>query len=126
MIITHLAVAGVGRFRSRHVIDGLGPGLNVLSAPNEAGKSTLFRALRACLFYRHGSTDAEIARLKCLGAQLPAVIEVGFERDGAAYALQKSFLASRSSRLFKSGKLVAEGRPADEQMWSILGVATSA
>lgn len=122
MIVTHLAVSGVGRFRTRHVVKGLGPGLNLLSAPNEHGKSTLFRALHTCLFTRHGSSSEDIRLLSTLGAQLPATIEVGFERNGAHYQVQKSFMQSRASRLFKDGRLIAEGRPADEQVWSILGV----
>jgi DNA repair exonuclease SbcCD ATPase subunit len=123
MIITHLAVSGVGRFRSRHIVQGLGPGLNLLCAPNEAGKSTIFRALRAGLFYRHGSTEHEIKTLASLGAQLPIVVEIGFDRDGTAYRVHKSFLFNRSSRLFKAGQPIAEARVADEQVWSILGVS---
>ncbi|HEY7244877.1 MAG TPA: AAA family ATPase [Xanthobacteraceae bacterium] len=122
MVITELAVSGVGRFRLRHVVRGLGPGLNLLCAPNEAGKSTIFRALRAGLFYRHGSTDREIATLASSGAQLPVTVEVGFEHAGAAYRVHKSFLFNRGSRLFKAGQQVAEGRVADEQVWSILGL----
>ena len=123
MIITHLALEGVGRFRTRHAVRGLGPGLNLLCAPNEAGKSTIARALRACLFYRHTSTDKEISTLACLGAQLAAVIEVGFEQRDAGYTIRKSFLSNRNSKLFKSGQLAAEGREADEEVWSALGLA---
>jgi hypothetical protein len=125
MIITHLAVSGVGRFRTRHVVKGLGPGLNLLCAPNEHGKSTLFRALQACLFLRHSSETAEIRRLACLGAQIPATIEVGFERAGANYTVQKSFLTSKSSKLFKDGQLIADGPRANELVWSILGLHES-
>lgn len=122
MIITHLAVSGVGRFRTRHVVKGFGRGLNLLCAPNEYGKSTLFRALQACLFSRHTSGTEDLRALATLRAQLPASIEVGFERDGVRYRVQKAFVQSRTSRLFRNGELVAEGRPADEQLWSILGV----
>ena len=122
MIITHLAVEGVGRFRTRHAVRGLGPGLNLLCAPNEAGKSTIARALRACLFYRHTSTDREISTLACLGAQLAATIEVGFEHRDAGYTIRKSFLSSKSSKFFRSGQLAAEGRGADEEVWSTLGL----
>jgi len=122
MIVTHLAVSGVGRFRTRHVVKGLGPGLNLLCAPNEHGKSTLFRALQTCLFTRHGSSSEDIRLLSTLGAQLPASIEVGFQLNGAHYKVHKSFMQSRSSRLFKDDRLIAEGRPADEEVWRILGV----
>ena len=78
MIITHIAVEGVGRFRGRHVVRGLGPGLNLLCAPNEAGKSTIFRAVQACLFARHDSNTKETRALGSIGAQLPARVEVRF------------------------------------------------
>ncbi|NVO13466.1 MAG: AAA family ATPase [Rhodoplanes sp.] len=120
MIITHLAVDGVGRFRSRHVVRGLGPGLNLLCAPNEAGKSTLFRALQLALFARHGSKTEEMRRLACLGAEIPACIEVGFQRGGADYLVKKSFLRSTGARLYKGGTLVADGRAADEAVWAAL------
>ncbi|MBK5957471.1 hypothetical protein CCR97_04500 [Rhodoplanes elegans] len=120
MIITHLAVSGVGRFRTRHVVRGLGAGLNLLCAPNEAGKSTLFRALTLALFARHGSKTEEIRRLESLGAELPACIEVGFQRGGAAYLLKKSFLRATGAKLFKNGALVADGRAADEAVWTAL------
>lgn len=126
MIITRIAVENVGRFRARHVVRGLGPGLNLLCAPNEAGKSTIFRALQAALFARHGSKDKEIRALGCLSAELPAVVEVGFTRDGADYLVRKTFLRSPSSRLLKAGVAIAEGRAADEAAWAILGLAPGA
>jgi DNA repair exonuclease SbcCD ATPase subunit len=125
MIITHLAVSGVGRFRTRHEVKGFGPGLNLLCAPNEHGKSTLFRALHTCLFARHSSATEDIRALATLGAQLPVAIEVGFERDGVRYAVQKSFVHSRSCCLLRNGDLIAEGRPADDEVWKILGVHES-
>lgn len=126
MIITHIAVEGVGRFRARHVVRGLGPGLNLLCAPNEAGKSTIFRALQTCLFLRHDANTKDTRALACLGAQLPARIAIGFANDGIEYRVEKAFLRSTSSRFFKAGTLVAEGRAADEAVWSILGIEPGA
>lgn len=120
MIITHLAVEGVGRFRARHVVQGLGPGLNLLCAPNEAGKSTLFRALQHALFARHGSKHKDIGALACLGAELPAVVEVGFRRGSDDYLIRKSFLRSTGAKFFRAGTLVADGRAADEAVWATL------
>lgn len=120
MIIKHLAVEGVGRFRERHVVRGLGEGLNLLCAPNEAGKSTLFRALQLALFARHGSKTEEMRRLGTHAAELPACVEVGFHRGGADYLVEKSFLRSVGAKLFKNGTLVADGRAADEAVWAAL------
>lgn len=126
MIITSLALEGVGRFRSRHVVQGLGNGLNLLCAPNEAGKSTLFRALHVGLFSRFGSSGEDVRMLACLGAQLPVKIDIGFELGGAAYLVSKSFLRDQGCVLQRNNVVVAEGRAADEQTWSILGVAAAA
>ena len=126
MIITHIAVEGVGRFRTRHVVRGLGPGLNLLCAPNEAGKSTLFRALQACLFARHDSNTKETRALGCLGAQLAATVEVGFTCAGAEYRIEKSFLRGHAARLYKGGRLIADGRAADEAVWSLLDLSPGA
>ena len=122
MMITHIALEGVGRFRKRHIVAGLGPSLNLLCAPNEAGKSTIMRALRASLFARHGGTNEEIRMLGSLGAQLPATVEVGFECGDTPYLVRKSFLRSTGCTLLKAGQPFAEGRSADEQVWTILGV----
>jgi len=122
MIITHIAVEGVGRFRARHVVRGLGPGLNLLCAPNEAGKSTIFRALQTCLFFRHEANTKETRALACLGAQLAAQIAIGFTHDGTDYRVEKAFLRGSSARFFKAGRLIADGRAADEAVWSILGI----
>jgi uncharacterized protein YhaN len=46
-------VEGCGRFVDPVTVMDFEPGLNVLCAPNEAGKSTLFKAVRACLFEKH-------------------------------------------------------------------------
>ena len=52
MKITSVTLDGVGKFGTRTEIAGLGAGVNILAAGNEAGKSTMFRAVRACLFER--------------------------------------------------------------------------
>ena len=47
MHLTRLKVEQLRQFRNAYVLDGLTPGLNIFSGPNEAGKSTLVRAIRA-------------------------------------------------------------------------------
>jgi DNA repair exonuclease SbcCD ATPase subunit len=126
MIITHIAVEGVGRFRGRHVVRGLGPGLNLLCAPNEAGKSTIFRAVQACLFARHDANTKETRALGCIGAQLSARVEVGFKCGDADYRVEKAFLRSNATRLHKNDRLIAEGRAADEALWSTLDLSPGA
>ena len=50
MHLTRLRVEELRQFRQAYVLDDLTPGLNIISGPNEAGKSTLVRAIRAAFF----------------------------------------------------------------------------
>jgi DNA repair exonuclease SbcCD ATPase subunit len=122
MRLTHVAVEGCGRFAKPARIEGLGPGVNILSASNEAGKSTLFRAIRTCLFERHSSTKEEIAALATEGLSLPVIITVGFETGGKAYEIRKSFMKSKSASLICDGVETARNAEADEEVWKLLGV----
>jgi len=122
MQITRLSVAGVGRFADETVIGGFGPGVNVLAAPNEAGKSTLFRALRICIFERHKAKTKDIEALRTDRANLPVSVSVDFSQDGHAYRISKSFLRSPSASLIADGREVAKDRAADEMLWDILGI----
>jgi uncharacterized protein YhaN len=72
MLITSLSVEGIGRFANAARVDGFGAGVNVLAAGNEVGKSTLFKAIRTCLFCRHDSKTQEIRDLGSDDSQLPA------------------------------------------------------
>lgn len=122
MRITGVSVEGVGRFASGVRVAGLGPGVNVLAAENEAGKSTLFRAVRACLFERHDSSKDTLRRLASEGLTLPACVTVDFEHGGTAYTLAKKFLRGASASLSRAGVEIARGREADERTWELLGI----
>ena len=78
MKITSLSVEGAGRFGTAVSVQGLGDGVNILAAGNEAGKSTLFRAIRACLFERHSTSNKSVARLCTEGLSLPLSVSLGF------------------------------------------------
>ena len=60
LIITDLVVENFRKFDRPQRLTGLGPGLNLLAAPNEAGKSTLKAALDAALFQRLGLKAMEV------------------------------------------------------------------
>lgn len=123
MKLLHVAVEGCGRFGTPARIEGMGPGVNILSAGNEAGKSTLFRAIRTCLFERHSGTGKDIAALATEGLSLPVTITVGFEQDGRTYEITKSFLKSKSASLTCDGVITARNAEADEKVWEVLGIA---
>lgn len=122
MLIRSLAVEGIGCFTEAAQLDGLGEGVNVLAAPNESGKSTLFKAIRTCLFSRHDSKIQEIRDLASEGSQLPASVQLGFAQNGHAYLIRKSFLRSPSATLTQDGREIARGKEADEAVWDILNL----
>lgn len=122
MKITHVSVEGVGRFAQAVTISNIAPGLNVLAAPNEAGKSTLFKAVRACMFEKHTAKSEAIRDLASDGASLPVTIELGFEHLGAQYVVRKTFLSSARASLMKDGVLISGNRAADEDLHDLLGL----
>lgn len=122
MIITGVEVAGVGKFREPMRLTGFGPGVNVLAAPNEAGKSTLYRAVRACFFERHTAAHDGIRRLGSSDAALPAQVRVAFSHGGRDYEIAKSFLRSAHACLRRDGGEIAQKSTADEMLWEILGL----
>jgi chromosome segregation ATPase len=123
MLITSISVEGIGRFASAARVDGFGSGVNVLAAGNEVGKSTLFKAIRTCLFCRHDSKTQEIRDLGSDDSQLPATIELAFEHDGKRYVIKKSFLRSPSAVLTEDGREIARFAEADKAVWDILGIS---
>lgn len=122
MQISGLFVEGVGRFGLRAVVNDIGNGVNVLVAGNEAGKSTLFRALRACIFERHTTKNEYIRALQSYGANLPVTVSVNFTHDGHAYTITKSFLRSVSASFVVDGREVAKNVEADQMLWELLGI----
>ena len=123
MLITSLSVEGIGRFANTARVDGFGLGVNVLAAGNEVGKSTLFKAIRTCLFCRHDSKTQEIRDLGSDDSQLPATVQVAFEHGGKRYVISKSFLRSPSAVLTENGHEIARFAEADKAVWDILGIS---
>jgi DNA repair exonuclease SbcCD ATPase subunit len=59
MQLTRLRIEQLRQFRQPYELKDFEPGLNLFTGPNEAGKSTLVRAIRAAFFERHRSTSVE-------------------------------------------------------------------
>lgn len=125
MKLTRVAIDGVGRFGTPAHIEGLGPGVNILAAGNEAGKSTFFRAIRACLFERHGTKNDSVRNLATDGLSLPVTVTLDFDHEGVSYDITKSFLKSPAASLKRNGVEIARNREADETLWEILGLTSS-
>jgi len=123
MKITSITVDGVGKFDAKFEISGLDSGVNILSAGNEAGKSTFFKAVRACVFERHNTRNKEVMKLASDGKALPVTVSIGFEHAGQDYCITKSFIRSASARLTRGGAEIARNNEADEMLWEILGIS---
>ena len=121
MKLTRIELEGIGRFEKASV-EGLSDGVNLLAAANEAGKSTIFRAVRYCLFKRFGAADREVQSLDRDGSRMPPTVTLGFDHDGESYTLRKTFLRSKAALLTKNGTDFARDSEADEAAWEILGL----
>ncbi len=119
MKLTRLRVAELRQFRAPFELAGLRPGLNIFSGANEAGKSTLVRAIRAAFFERHRSTSVDDLRPYGDSAAAP-LVELDFEIDGTACRLTKSFLQKKRCELVLGGKRL-EGTEAEDALAERLG-----
>lgn len=90
MKICSIRLENVRQFTDAVEIAGIGPGLNVLAAPNEQGKSTIFDALHAVFFKDAKSWDKEIRALAPRVGGEPRV-EVELDRGGLRYRIAKQF-----------------------------------
>jgi len=121
MHLTGLRVHEVGLFQNAVAVDGLGPGLNVLAAPNESGKSTLMRAVDRVFRYPHASMSRDIKALQPKRGGAPW-ITCEFVIDGVAWRLTRQYLAQRSSELRRAdGGEVVRGDDVAQRLANLLG-----
>ncbi|WP_396270850.1 AAA family ATPase [Ideonella sp.] len=99
-------------------------GLNVIVGPNEAGKSSLARAIRAAFFERHRSTQVEDLRPWQDGSAAPTV-RLEFDWAHEAGVLEKSFMA-RKRCAFSLGPRQWEGVEAEDQLATLFGFSYAA
>ena len=122
MMITSITLRNVRRFVEPVTIADIGPGLNVLSARNETGKSTFFDALQACFFENHRSQNQRVKGLTPRVGGDPEVT-ICFDLDGASWTLFKCWSSSgkrKAARLAKDGVLVAQGEQAEDALASMV------
>ena len=129
MRVRRLSLRDFRRYRTLDI--DLAPGLTVIRGPNEAGKTTVQRALELALTRRATSTAAELETLRPWGAPSEArsVITVEFDQDDddgrRSGTLEKTFAGSRGTvRLDYDGQAISDPTLADQVMAELTGIPT--
>ncbi len=109
------------------------PGLTVIRGPNEAGKTSVQRALELGLTRRATSTAAEVESLRPWGAppEARSVLTIEFEQDEEdgkhVGTLEKTFAGAKGTvRLDYDGQSIADPALADQVMAELTGIPTEA
>ncbi|MBL8908553.1 MAG: hypothetical protein JNM20_17915 [Rhizobiales bacterium] len=121
MKIRAIRLREVGCFSEPVVVEGLSGGLDVLADNNEAGKSTLFRAVRTVLLEKHSTAKQDVEALRPYRGGAP-LIEIDFEIGKTAYRLRKQFLSAKSALLTDLATgAVKRNADADEEVFRLIG-----
>jgi DNA repair exonuclease SbcCD ATPase subunit len=110
----------------------LAPGLTVVRGPNEAGKSTLQRAIELALTRKPTTSAADVDGLAPWGSGAEARPWIGLsfswdDEDGVVHEgrLEKHFLGAKGTvRLEVDGEVVTDPVRADERLAELSGVPT--
>ena len=132
MRITSLALHDLRRYRDRQI--DLAPGLTVVRGPNEAGKSTIQRAIELALTRKVTSTAADIDTLVSWdgGPDARSAVGMTFEYDSESGEpmqgrLEKQFRGARGQVKLQLGdEVITDPALADEKLAAISGVPTEA
>nr|WP_321984575.1 AAA family ATPase [uncultured Lichenicoccus sp.] len=126
MKLRSLELSGFRKFDQPVRLAGLADGINVLSAPNEFGKSTLLDAIRGVLFERHSSNAQAVKRMQHWRGRISPVIALGFEWSGGLHRIEKRFLHREPyARLTLPDGARHEGDAAEEALQALLGFRPS-
>jgi DNA repair exonuclease SbcCD ATPase subunit len=132
MRITRLSVRDFRRYREFEV--PLAPGLTIIHGPNEAGKTTIQRALELVLTKKATSNAAEMDGLRSWDAPLDArpVIAIDFEVDDEESGVQhgsveKAFRGAKGTvTLDVNGQVITDPTLADQALAELTGIPTEA
>ncbi|NNU17370.1 hypothetical protein HK107_13645 [Parvularcula sp. ZS-1/3] len=95
MKIEALRVRNLRKFGAKGLaIENFAPGINLLARPNEFGKSALFDALRAGLFFKPTANNRETRALKPEAGGDP-LVEIDLSSQQGSFRVRKHFMGSR-------------------------------
>ncbi|CEA06126.1 Chromosome partition protein Smc [Pseudomonas saudimassiliensis] len=123
MKLQQLRISQFRQFREPLSISGFGPGLNLICGPNESGKSTLVRAIRAAFFERHSSGTLTDLRPWGDSGAAPEV-ELSFSHGAQQWQLSKRFLQRKRCDLTVDGERLS-GDEAEERLAGMLGFSVA-
>jgi len=110
MKLRAITMSDIRQFSTPVTVQGIGDGLNVLSAPNESGKSTLFDAILAMFFTPHTSSKINSLRPD-IGGNPEITVEI--EANGAPHRLHKRWGRGKKAEVWRDGRLIAKGDDAE-------------
>lgn len=120
MRLAAVRLSEVGHFRSGVALEGLSGRLDVLPGPNEAGKSTIFRAIETVFRVPWTAINDEVRALAPIAGGAP-LVEVDFEAGGRRWRLRKRYLSARTVELVDLGTLdTLRGADAEKRVTALL------
>ena len=130
MRITDLTLRDLRRYKDTKL--ELAPGLTIVRGPNEAGKSTIQRAIELALTRKVTSSAADLTGLQPWDGEADARTSIGMgftweDEDGGAHEgrLEKSFRGNKGEvRLELDGDVTTDPARADELLAELSGVPT--
>jgi DNA repair exonuclease SbcCD ATPase subunit len=123
MKITRLRLRDVRRHHDLLVEPA--PGLTVIRGPNEAGKTTIQRAVELALYRRVTSADGEMRDIQRWGSreQDAPIVELDFESNGTTGRLHKAFRGAKGSvELVIDGERTSDPATVDARLAELTGV----
>ncbi|MEO1277248.1 MAG: AAA family ATPase, partial [Pseudomonadota bacterium] len=123
MRLSRLRLRNIRRFTDPVDVAGIGPGLNILAAPNESGKSTLLDALHAVIALKHRSKSPVERALQPYQGGAPEVV-LSLETDAlGAVEIRKRWLSAPLAEIRGAQGLVAQGDAAEDWIAAEIGGA---
>ncbi|WP_299663153.1 AAA family ATPase [uncultured Ruegeria sp.] len=123
MKLLSIRMNNVRRFTQPVEVLGIGPGLNVLTAPNEQGKSTLFDALHALFFFEAKSWKQKEAASLAPHAGGNPEISADIDVNGQSYRISKVFSSKANQRLVtvhRDSHLIKQAEDAEEWIRTLI------
>jgi DNA repair exonuclease SbcCD ATPase subunit len=101
----------------------LAPGLTVIRGPNEAGKSTVQRALEIALFRKPTSAAQDLDGIRRWGADDDPIIELSFAGEGSEGELAKRFAGAKGTvELRHDGQTLTDPAAVEEVVARLTGL----